>query len=84
MNKVPDFLLCENEQNDLEGEYVLHTKAPRFLAKLVYDNPEADFVIVDEIDPLDAGIKVTLLAKMEKWYDDYQAYLDEQYGGEDE
>jgi hypothetical protein len=84
MNKVPEFLLCENEQKDLEGEYVLHTTTPRFLARLNYDDPNSNFVIVDAIDPIEAAAKKFWMEKMEQWYDAYQTYLDEVYGGEED
>lgn len=86
---IPTFMLCENEQADLDGEYLLHTKAPRFLARRIHDNKKNNFEIVDDIDQMlvffnnDTTKVEKLLSKMQEWYFTYQKYLDDQYGEED-
>ena len=86
---IPTFMLCENEQAELDGEYILHTQKPRFLAKRIHDDPKNDFKVVEDIDNMssffgDDAAKVTgLLKQMNTWYKDYQRYLDDQYGEED-
>lgn len=77
-------MLCENEQADLEGEYVLHTHKPRFLARRTYDKPGYHFVIADMIDEAgDAAVTDRLLREAGQWFASYQRYLDEQYGEDD-
>ena len=86
---LPVFMLCENEQAELDGEYILHTHKPRFIAKRVHDDPKNDFKVVDDIDNMSAFFdndmaKMTgLMRQMEDWYRSYQDYLDEQYGEEE-
>ena len=90
MMQAPKFLLCENEEADLEAEYVLHTHKPRFIAKRIYDDPSRDFIIVDDIDDMSSFFKddnqqITLMMKsLERWFYAYQDYLDEQYGGDED
>jgi hypothetical protein len=89
MAKLPKFLLCENEQAELDGEYVLHTQQPRFLAKRIYDDASAAFSVVDDMDDMtayfegDTQKRSALMASLSEWYNTYQDYLEEQYG-EDE
>jgi len=90
MMQIPKFLLCENEEADIEGEYILHTQRPRFLAKRIYDDPEKDFIIVDEIDNIgsffaqDDQKQAALMTSLDRWYNAYQDYLDEQYGDDED
>lgn len=87
--RLPAFMLCENEQADLDGEYVLHTRTPRFLARRLFDDPGQNFKVVDDIDNMlahfdnDQAKVDALMSSMNEWFRDYQRYLDEQYG-EDE
>lgn len=86
---LPVFMLCENEQAELDGEYILHTRKPRFLAQRVYDDPKNDFKVVDDIDDMAAFFEqdtakiAGLMRQMEEWYRSYQDYLDDQYGEDD-
>ncbi|MDR2383401.1 MAG: hypothetical protein LBD76_05905 [Prevotellaceae bacterium] len=47
MAKSPKFLVAESKMADLNGVYILHTRKPRFWAKVKYDDT---FVMVDIID----------------------------------
>ena len=86
---LPIFMLCENEQAELDGEYILHTAKPRFIARRMHENPKNEFKVVDDIDNMsaffdhDAAKVAGLMYQMEEWYRAYQDYLDDQYGEED-
>lgn len=68
---------------DLEGEYVVHTQQPRFIAKRVYDNSATYFEIVDEIDSIgeffkgDVSKAAKLMSRLGDWYVAYLKWEEE-------
>ncbi|MDR1594630.1 MAG: hypothetical protein LBS43_09155 [Prevotellaceae bacterium] len=79
MAKVPKFLIAANEMADLDGVYILHTRKPRFLAKVQEDG----FELVDIIDSFteyyngDESKINGLLNRLADWY---KAYKIHKYG----
>ncbi|TDX01810.1 hypothetical protein [Dinghuibacter silviterrae] len=81
MGTIPKFLSCDNFMEDEDGEYVLHTEAPRFLAK--WNEEEEGFDIVAEFEDITAHFngdedKITgLFEEMATWYSEYDEWLDQ-------
>lgn len=83
MSAIPKFLSCDNFMEDEEGEYVLHTEAPRFLAK--WNEGDEGFDIVAEFDDISEFYggnedKITsLFQEMSEWFVEYDEWLDRDY-----
>ena len=81
---IPKFLSCDNFMEDSDGEYVLHTQEPKFLAK--WNDENEGFDIVDEYDNIsdffsgDETKITTLFEAMAEWFMDYDEWLDEEDG----
>lgn len=81
MSTIPRYLVCDNFMDDEDGEYVLHTQTPKFLARWNDDNETFD--IVAEYDNIAAHFnndKEKIIAFMEElvsWYEDYDEWLEE-------
>lgn len=81
MGTIPKFLSCDNFMEDEDGEYVLHTESPRFLAK--WNEEEEGFDIVAEFEDITAYFngdedKITsLFEEMSVWYGEYDEWLDQ-------
>lgn len=76
-------MLAENPMAEPDGEYVVHTQQPRFIAKRVYGNPTTDFEIVDDIDNIgeffknDPSKAAKLMSRMGDWYVAYLKWEEE-------
>lgn len=83
MGAIPKFLSCDNFMEDEEGEYVLHTENPRFLAK--WNEGEESFDIIAEFDDISEYYggnedKITaLFQEMSEWFAEYDEWLDRDY-----
>lgn len=81
MSTIPRYLVCDNFMDDEDGEYVLHTQAPKFLAR--WNDENETFDIVAEYDNIAAhfdGDKDKLIAFMEElvnWYEEYDEWLED-------
>ena len=81
MGTIPKFLSCDNFMEDEDGEYVLHTQQPRYLAK--WNEEDEGFDIVSEFDDINAfyggdADKITaLFEEMAEWYGEYDEWLDQ-------
>ena len=88
MQQIPRFLVCDNFMDDEDGEYVLHTEKPRFLAR--WNDDEERFDIVAEYDNIAAHFnndeeQITgLMEEMVNWYEDYDEWLEENVDEEGE
>jgi len=80
MASIPKFLSCDNFMEDEDGEYVLHTQSPRFLAK--WNEEEESFEIVAEFDDItefyngDEEKATGLFQEMSDWFLEYDEWLD--------
>ncbi|RFM26239.1 hypothetical protein [Deminuibacter soli] len=81
MTAIPRYLVCDNFMDDEDGEYVLHTQAPKFLARWNDDTETFDIVAeYDNISEHFGGDKEKLISFMEEmvnWYEDYDEWLEE-------
>ena len=81
MSAIPKFLSCDNFMEDEDGEYVLHTQLPKFLAK--WNDEEESFEIVSEFDDISAYFNgneediTALFEEMADWYTEYDEWLDQ-------
>jgi hypothetical protein len=88
MSTIPKFLSCDNFMEDEDGEYVLHTQAPKFLAK--WNEEEESFDIVAEFDDIskyynsDEDKITALFQEMAEWYTEYDEWLDQDSYEEEE
>jgi hypothetical protein len=74
MAKSPKFLVAENKMADINGVYILHTRKPRFLAK-VKENDTFEMVdIIDDFSEYDASKITGLLNRLDDWYKAYKIY----------
>jgi hypothetical protein len=67
-------MIAENKMADLDGVYILHTRKPRFLAK-VKDNDTFEMVdIIDDFSEYDMVRINGLLNRLADWYKAYKLY----------
>ncbi|MDR2064844.1 MAG: hypothetical protein LBP85_03945 [Prevotellaceae bacterium] len=77
MADYPAFLIAENKMVDLDGVYILHTRKPRFLAKV---RENGRFEIVDMIDSFNEHYKGNadriekLMKRLAEWHRAYKIY----------
>jgi hypothetical protein len=87
MPQIPRFLVCDNFMDDEDGEYVLHTQAPRFLSR--WNDDEERFDIVAEYDNIAAYFNndeeqiTNLMEELVTWYEDYDDWLEDNVDEED-
>lgn len=84
MAKFPRFMIAQNVVAEPDGEYVLHTQKPRFLAKKLHDNLITDFEIVDQIDTIDDSKITGIMRRLEDWYRAYNKHHQEHPNETDE
>lgn len=79
-DKSPKFLLAENYRVDPDGEYIVHSRDPVFVAKRVYDDPLTDFKIISGMGNIsrvygsDAHKIAALMRRLSDWYVSYVAW----------
>jgi len=78
--KVAKFMVYQNPMARPGEIFILHTRAPRFLAKYTPENEISDFEIVDQYDDLEKYYKgdvmklVGLMRRMGDWFLAYRIY----------
>ena len=73
MAKVPRFLLCPPADNRKAETFIIHTRPPRFVGKVVQKEDSYRVYVADEWEPATEEELREICIKMSSWY--YYKYI---------